>query len=229
GAHRAPGQPVGLLPRRRLADLGQPVAGHEFWLSGLTALQRVPVVAVRNRIEPVRRTDRHREMEHVGVRLRAVPVLLAGRDVDRVAGGQRSAVSVARLDPTRPAGAEQHLCNLVSVPVSSGTGLEEDVVDHHAVLGSQYGIRPHTPRERRPALFGRSSSAAATDPHFFPPAAPASRSKPCRRTPPATSPIASTTRLLICLPYPSALARSKAPRHAVPVKLVTPSWRSSSR
>ncbi|MCY1554163.1 hypothetical protein D9M68_907160 [compost metagenome] len=135
-------------------------------------------------------------MSHKGVGGRAVPVPFVRPDPHHVALADCLRRFAFDTDPAAARGHVQDLPVLVGVPERTRPRRKKDVVDADVVRRGHDRIGPDHAGECRAALLGRlalvpamkdlhESSLVQTD---------------FRRTPPDTSPMASTTRLLIWSP-----------------------------
>src|SRR6185503_8711619 len=159
-------------------------------------------------------------MDHVAAGIGAVPVPLARRDPHHVARADAARLLAGEADPAAARDHVQHLPALVAVPVRAPARREEDVVDHHAVGRRHDRVRPNSAAESlRAKLGGLAFRSRVKHLHFFP-----FPVEDCNRMPPDTSPMASTTRLLIWSPYPSAVPRPKQAIGPAALSEVTPSW-----
>jgi hypothetical protein len=118
-------------------------------------------------------------------------VALAGGDVGDVAGLEHRAVALVGPQQAAPVGDVQDLRDRVAVPVGPRARREEDAVDHEPLV-EEHGIGEDVAGERLGAVLGGPALAAANHSHVA--------SWSWIRTPPAMSPIASTTRLEISSP-----------------------------
>src|SRR3569833_975616 len=118
------------------------------------------VLIVFHRLVPLGSAEGDGQVEQVTARRRAVPVHLAGGDPHRVADAESSR-RVALGAHEAAAGRDvQHLAGLMAMPVRTGAGGEEDVVDRGAVGGGQHGVGPHGAGEGGRALFGTGGGGA---------------------------------------------------------------------
>src|SRR3569833_1192204 len=117
---------------------------------------------------------------------------------------------------------------MLALQIISNGGMPAEGGGHvGAVRRRQHRVGPHgTGEGGRPLCGGRVRDAPRDDLHAVP---FVSGELACTRTPPATSPMASATRLLICRAYPVLLARPKLAIGPEALRLGTPSaWRWST-
>src|SRR5690348_9272880 len=150
------------------------------------------VVALPDFAAPLGGAVRDGQVSQQRVTAGAVPVLLTRLGPDDVAAGDDLALVPGGHDAAARRDDEQ-LAAVMPVPVGSGARGEDHGVDHH-LRHVHDRIQVHRPGEGGGALLGRLAGPAVADVHAGYPSCSATR------TPPARSPSASTTRLLIMSP-----------------------------
>src|ERR687888_33106 len=101
------------------------------------------VLLVRDLLEPGRGAQGDRVVQQVGVRSRAVPVLLAGRGIDDVPCRQRAPAAVPGSHAAVAVRDVQDLAVAVAVPERARARLEEHAADVYAAFGvGEDRVRP---------------------------------------------------------------------------------------
>src|SRR5215211_4490450 len=154
------------------------------------------VLLLSDRLGPGGRPERDGRVGHEGVGGGAVPVPLAWRAPHGVAGAHPAEAVLLCRDVAAAAEHLKDLAVLMDVPVRAGAGCEVDGVDGHAVGGGHGEVRVDRSGELRTGLAADAVLGGSVD-ELHDLSFPAWYAPSWMRTRPETSPIASTTVLLM--------------------------------